>query len=436
MIDGDSNVFGRERGVSVSKWSRESFMAADSQFDASASALGYLYQSRYALLLALQRDDDPMLQVSIEKLDDVAFLTNGTGRATPLELLQFKHHLKREGKLTDKHPDIWKSIRVWSDAVRQSRIDVNNAVLLLVTTAVATKRDAVWLLSAKTSTRETENARTTLEDAGRTSRNPVVKECYKSLMRLPVATRKKLFQAIYLLDGTPNISDMQGQLEVAVRHACHPDHRRAFVERLEGWWWGVVIAHLMSQDSNGIPVVDVQQQIHELREQFRTETLPDDFLIAEVPEDATRDDDDRTFIRQLKLIGVSGDRIRSAQTDHYKAFSQRSRWVRDNLLDLAESSTFEERLIDEWKHRYDIMMEDSADVLGDDASCAHGGLRLYNWVQTSAPDSASLMIRPQFRSRYMTRGSYHMLADGENPRVGWHPHYLDRLRSGSSHESK
>jgi hypothetical protein len=40
--------------------------------DATASALGYLYQCRYALLLALQRDDDSDLRVAIEKLDDVA----------------------------------------------------------------------------------------------------------------------------------------------------------------------------------------------------------------------------------------------------------------------------------------------------------------------------------------------------------------------------
>jgi hypothetical protein len=46
---------------------------SSSPFDASPSALGYLYQCRYALLLALQKDDDPNLCLSIEKLDDVAF---------------------------------------------------------------------------------------------------------------------------------------------------------------------------------------------------------------------------------------------------------------------------------------------------------------------------------------------------------------------------
>lgn len=99
-------------------------MADDSQFDATPSALGYLYQCRYALLLALQRDDEPTLRISVEKLDDVAFLTNGNGKASPLELLQFKHHLNRQGGLTNKHTDVWKSIRIWSEAAHSAKIDL------------------------------------------------------------------------------------------------------------------------------------------------------------------------------------------------------------------------------------------------------------------------------------------------------------------------
>jgi hypothetical protein len=410
-------------------------MADDSQFDATPSALGYLYQCRYALLLALQRDDDPALRISIEKLDDVAFLTNGNGRATPLELLQFKHHLNRQGGLTNKHPDVWKTIRVWSEAVNSAKIDLEKAILLLVTTSVATNRHAVRFLRADPNERNSESARSALETAGEESDSDVVKEGYRALARLSVPFRKKLFRAMYLLDGSGDISDIQGLLENAVRHACRPEHRRALVERLEGWWWTVVIRHLMEAASDGIAVTDVQRQVHDLREQFRRETLPDDFLIAEVPKDATPEDDTRNFIRQLKLIQVSDERIRSAQADHYKAFAQRSRWVRDNLLDLAESGTFEERLVDEWKQRYDIMLEDIAQLAGDDFHCVRSGAALYNWTQTIAPSSSSLLIRPEFRSPYMTRGSYHMLADGEQPRVGWHPHFRDRLRNDRKEET-
>jgi hypothetical protein len=49
-------------------------MATDKMREASASATGYLFQCRYALLAALRAIlDAPELEISIEKLDDVAF---------------------------------------------------------------------------------------------------------------------------------------------------------------------------------------------------------------------------------------------------------------------------------------------------------------------------------------------------------------------------
>jgi hypothetical protein len=51
-------------------------MAPGTDFSAAPSALGYLFQVRYALVLLL-RADEPETLISIEKLDDVAFEQNG-----------------------------------------------------------------------------------------------------------------------------------------------------------------------------------------------------------------------------------------------------------------------------------------------------------------------------------------------------------------------
>ncbi len=65
-------------------------MAKKSQFDASASLLGYLYQVRYGLYLALKKlpevDDPEQYHISIEKLGDIGFDKEGTAT----ELLQTK----------------------------------------------------------------------------------------------------------------------------------------------------------------------------------------------------------------------------------------------------------------------------------------------------------------------------------------------------------
>ena len=96
-----------------------------SQHDASSSALGYLYQCRYALLLALQKGDDPNLCMSIEKLDDVAFHESPTTPTLARECLQFKHKTSRAGGLGDSSPDIWKTLKIWAEAVKAKKIDLS-----------------------------------------------------------------------------------------------------------------------------------------------------------------------------------------------------------------------------------------------------------------------------------------------------------------------
>nr|MDQ3331692.1 hypothetical protein [Planctomycetota bacterium] len=116
-----------------------------------------------------------------------------------------------------------------------------------------------------------------------------------------------------------------------------------------------------------------------------------------------------------------------AQEDYYKAAAQRSRWIKDNLVDLDELPGFEKRLKDGWEPLFEIMIEGLADGCGE-AELAKCGVDLYNWSQATAPHLSGLWVRPQFQAGYMTKGSFHMLAD-DPPRLGWHPHYAQRLAS-------
>jgi hypothetical protein len=69
-----------------------------SDFSATDSILGYLYQVRLALLSSLQRlAKDELFAVYLETLDDVVFEQDGSA----LELLQLKHHCNRAANLTD-----------------------------------------------------------------------------------------------------------------------------------------------------------------------------------------------------------------------------------------------------------------------------------------------------------------------------------------------
>lgn len=77
-----------------------------SQFSAAEPGLGYIYQSRYALLRMFDLPED--CEVYIERNDDVEFVL-ADGRAT---LGSLKHKAVGD-RLSDLSVDFWKSVRVW-----------------------------------------------------------------------------------------------------------------------------------------------------------------------------------------------------------------------------------------------------------------------------------------------------------------------------------
>jgi hypothetical protein len=395
-----------------------------SPFDASPSALGYLHQCRCALLLALQRDETPELGLKIEKLDDVSVHEPNGDEAVVVELRQHKLHLNHQGNLGDKSPDIWKALRVWAEATVANLIDLDRVQLCLVTTSQANVKNSIGLLRPAPHLRNCEEARRNLEEAGATSANSVVAESYQSLLKLDEAQRQKLFGTVYLLDGGLDATEIRRAISRCIWSACIEKHRAAFLDRLEGWWINLVVFHLSEPNPNPIPIHLVQQQVHEIGASFRRESLPDNLIDAAVPESAINARDESNFVRQLNLLGISPARLHLALEDHYRAFTQRSKWAKEQLLGFDEEVNYEARLVTGWKERFLIMVEGIPND-SDDPTLAHHGSKLYEWVVTEAPSRSQLWFRTDFMSEYMTKGSYHMLAD--QLRVGWHPEYEGRL---------
>lgn len=132
------------------------------QHDASASAIGYLYQVNWCLVELLHRAPDrPDQAISIETHDDVAWEKTGS----PVELLQTKHHIGSAAALGDKDVDLWKTLMVWMNTAQPT--DPQGPELVLVTTAVAAADTAAHAL--RRDSRNTEAAVIKLNDAARTS---------------------------------------------------------------------------------------------------------------------------------------------------------------------------------------------------------------------------------------------------------------------------
>lgn len=385
---------------------------SDTIFSAKESALGYLYQCRLALLYALRHlkeADD--VDISIESLDDVAFSVDGK----PEELLQTKHHLKSKANLTDSSPDIWKTIRIWAS---QLRLIQDGIRLMLITTGQASPGSAVSLLREGQG-RDTLAALKKFAVTIATSSNQANAGAYASFNALSPDQQLELVEAITIIDNAPNIVDVRTQIESELRLVFRPSQLSPFVDRLEGWWYSRVVGNLTKSDEGYILAKELHSQINDLRDQSGDENLPVDFDNVFPLDDAIQAMLGRPFVEQLRLIALTEPRIRHAVIDYYRAFEQRSRWVREDLLLVGDLEQYEHKLVEEWERAFERIKQ--AHGVEEESSKQVAGRAVYDWAH-----EANVYIRPQCREPYIHRGSFQLLAD--KLLVGWHPEFLARLQ--------
>jgi hypothetical protein len=366
-------------------------MPSGSDFSAAPSALGYLFQIRYALVLLL-RADEPENVISIEKLDDVAFEEDGE----PKQLLQFKHHVINSATLTDSSTDLWKTLRVWSTAVRDGSLDLTSVILSLVTTSCAPADSAASMLRDGVSRNEN-SALGKLHAAGQASTNTVVQRAYAVFQQLALQAQQMLISRIRVLDLAPDILGARELLEKELRLSTRPQFLTGLADRLEGWWFRWAIRHLKDPDSVSsifdFPV-ELDKDVGDLQP------------------------DERLFVEQLRLVTVGNERIKSAISDYWRAFQQRSRWVREELLLDQDLEQYEDRLVREWKEIFLIMQEN----MQAGADPVLEGRNLYNRVVINGRD---IRIRDSVSYPFVMRGSFHILANVL--KIGWHPDFEQRL---------
>ncbi|MBX9255642.1 hypothetical protein H1Q63_17170 [Desmonostoc muscorum CCALA 125] len=382
-------------------------------FSAGSQALGYMFQARYALYLILTNKEE--LELAVESLDDITFFEDENN---PTELLQLKHHTT-QASLTDSSTDLWKTLRVWSTQLQENKISLPDTLLTLVTTAEAPANSVAFLLRP-IKARNAKLALQKLIEVANNSNNQALTKSFEAFKALDNTQKQLLIDSIQIIDGSPDIIDITPKIKeklIAVRR----EHRDGVYERLEGWWFAKIVKHLRDDSINFISGFEVRDKICEINDQFKPDALPIDFYDLEIPEQPDISQDNRCFVDQLKEIAVHHKRIENAILDYYRAFEQRSRWAREELLFGGEIEKYERKLIDEWE-RYKLALQDEMlDGNDDELEYKKFGRKVFNWMERDA----NICIRDQVTEPYVMRGSYHILADER--RVHWHPKFLERL---------
>ena len=380
---------------------------------APQAAAGYLYQARIALVSALRYvRRDPTVYIAIEKFDDVSFEKEGA----PIELLQTKHHVMRSGDLTDKSVDLWKTLLVWINAIKDDYSRLTRTRFVLITTAIAPDGSAAsFLRSQKIAGRDLNEAEAKLKHAAASSNNKDLAQGFEAFLSLSEERKKALLDAIEVIDGKPLVGDIDHLIEDRIRMVAERRKIGLAREKLEGWWMSRICNALQCTPPDKISILDLENKLDDIRDNLRRDSLPYNMEYKDLPEGKHSMLDEMCFVRQLQSIGIGKNRLTTAKRDFYRTSEQRSYWARMNLILDDEVEKFDMTLIEEWEPRYAQMCEEVSGSHCEEALRDAGKL-IYAWVENEA--------RFPFRSvpkRFFTVGSYHILAD--ELRVGWHRDY-------------
>ncbi|WP_355505455.1 ABC-three component system protein [Xanthomonas cannabis] len=390
---------------------------------AEASALGFYYQSLFALKTLIELDSDNAA-VAVERLDDVEIVAD-----QQTLLLQLKHSLSATPpSVTLASRALWKTLKVWIDTLPQ--LSMAETTLHLVAVGQVAAASPLQALLQDGSDRKVLIEALVTEANRISDRRAEAKAAKKDLpygdradgceafLALSAPSRETLVRRIKVHPNSPNIAAVEE--DIAKNLKLLPSEQRAFVaSRLVAWWDREVVYSLCGKRDRAIAKLEVQTQISSIVGEIESGLLHADFSGAKPP---SSHEPDSMLVRQIRLVGGSKIDEGKATVEEWRARSQRSKWIEDNPAMATTINRHDDHLHEEWSNRHGQMIENCQS--SDESEKCKKGLALLHWTHDDAPGSVE-SIAANWSAVFYVRGSYQVLA--VDRKVGWHPDYLKRL---------
>jgi len=238
---------------------------------AEDAALGFYYQTFYALLTLLKQTSDDAA-ICVEGLDDVELVADGV----PL-LIQLKHSISdNPTAISIKSKAVWRTLKVWIDAI--SVHDLSTASFHLVAVGQIDPASPLALLQFDAEEDRTPLCDALLDEAKRVisdhasatalgQKSPPFQDriagC-NAFVNLTPVVRTNFIRRISILPGSTNIAGLEA-LVCAELLQLPKKHRESVAKKLIGWWDREVVYSLCGKRERFIYLQELQKNLSEYR---------------------------------------------------------------------------------------------------------------------------------------------------------------------------
>lgn len=375
----------------------------------------FMIQSHHMLyeLLDCKKGD----MVSLEVFDDVGVERRDGSR----DAIQIKSALSDRNPVSNRAPDLWKTLYNWMIAVECGELDVDCCKFIIFITVdksgpiVKAFQDAGSMDLAKKVWEDTR--KNFYEESGD---QKILGSEYKDFLTYFYDEKNKslackIIQKFELKTCIDNYSE---EVRKKFNNANIPEDIRDPIYKAIIGWIDLQIAKMVEA---GKPIVitfeNYQKELGALYREFNQKHSLMSF--SSKPGDREIDSEfrnDRTYIEQLDIINCDYTEKVEAINDYLQAASDRTIWAEKGDVSLYSMKAYEEKLKRSWNLEKKIVLLEKKDDTPEDQ-----GKLIYYKCQNKTIDMDALYVPESFKN-----GCLHSLSD--NLEIGWHPDYKDKIK--------
>ncbi|UBZ10366.1 hypothetical protein LDL79_16405 [Leeuwenhoekiella palythoae] len=406
---------------------------AESNHQAKGPALGYYYQSIYALIELFKSDNNNAF-VSIETWDDV-YLEDGSTK----KLIQLKHSINENSKISIKSTELWRTIHVWCDYLKTN--EVEDGIFTLSTVASIDEDSSLRNLKYQTENRD-DLIKDLLSEAERVikkrekvkAKNKILLKSGKQEESLPFTSKYKGCQSfisltphrrnefvkkIKLVPDSFQVQDANYCVIDLIKNYIPTKFQKPLADSILAWWEREAVKSLCGERSEYLYKIELQEFISRKNAELLDDGFTNDLNDIDLPKIESPHPIQK---QQLEIISATSAQKRRSYDTEMKARIQRDIWINNSLPSAKKLEKYDEKLSLEWSYQFEDMKDKSFGK--NDEEKKEDGRILLDWSHEKAHMQIS-SISKNYNEPDLIRGSFQILS--AQKRLGWHCDFINLI---------
>ncbi|MCK0135878.1 ABC-three component system protein [Arenibacter sp. S6351L] len=374
--------------------------------DAPGQMLGYLFQIERAVFWLSELKTGGF--VGIECGDDIVVKKNVNGENEIYE--QDKSSISSKLPFADLSSDLWKTLGIWLDKIKESSIDIKDCHFFMVSNRKIPTGRLVWKFSNAKDEAELDNCILLLKEIG-AKHTGNMKPLITKVLAYKDEELKELIKKIKVFDNT---SSKHPMFKEGIRNNMKIGKEVPFdniYQNFIGWAFQKIVDSWNSNNEAWLEVDSFISLSNRLIAQYSSRPFIEK-TIENLPvsgSDVKRHKVEN-FVKQLEQIDADEDEKIMAINDYLRASSEKTRFAKEANITIQDWKQFEGNLIDRW----DMIFKPTCKLSGYSSDDKKGYEIYYKTI-----NHKEKLCGIDTEQNYTTRGAYHRLAN--KIIIGWHP---------------